>query len=130
MADRAFTVDTTELLTIIKTNRDKHVRIVEIAQSKYREMAVKELDSMLADAREGKKIRRFLSLEVPTNHTKEYDKIIGLLEMTLRAGQATVEVTEYQYACYVQDDWSWKRQFAESNFAYSNASFPDYDADE
>lgn len=118
MYDRTFIVPLTQLLTQIKDNRGKHLAIVETAQVKYRELAIKELERQLADAKIGRKIRRSLSLTVPQNHLDDYDRIIGLFELVADGGEKTIEITEDEYAQYVRDDWGWKSQFLCSNSTY------------
>lgn len=108
-------INKANLLEVIKENRTKHRSIVEEAMAKYRAAAIAELDAMLDDARAGRKIRRSLTLIEPVDQTRDYDRIIRMLEMS---EDSVIELHEEQFKCYVEDDWSWKRQFLASNRTY------------
>jgi len=112
-------VDKTELLTVLRENREKHKTIFAEAQEGYRTAAIKELDAMLADAEAGKQIRRSLTLIEPQDQTRDYDRAIRMLEMSQ---DDVIELEEHDFAQYVLDDWSWKRQFLFSNAAYSTTA--------
>ena len=108
-----------ELLKTLKTNRDNHRKIFEEALEGYREEAIKELEGAIADAKSGKKIRRNLTLVEPMDQTKDYDRVIRMLEMSK---DAIIEISEQDFACYVLDDWRWKDQFTASNTRYLKSS--------
>lgn len=112
-------IDRAELLKILKANRENHRKIFEEALEGYREEVVKELDSMLEDAKKGKKIRRALSLVEPMDQTKDYDRVIKMLDMSK---DNIIEISETDFACYVLDDWRWKDQFTASNTRYLKSS--------
>ena len=106
-----------ELLTVLRENREKHRAIFLEAAEGYKTAAIAELDSMLHDARVGKKIRRSLSLIEPQDQTCDYDRAIRMMEMSQ---DEIIELEEHDFAQYVLDDWAWKRQFLHSNSAYSH----------
>lgn len=103
------------LLNAIKENRDRHRDIFLKAQEGYRIQLIKELDQMLADARDGKKLRRFVTLPEPEDHTDDYDRVIKMLEMSV---EEQLEIDETQFAMYVMDDWGWKKNWTTTNAAY------------
>ena len=70
----------------------------------------------LAAARNGKRIEQYIRLPEPEDHTRDYDRVISMLEMDLTD---TVELSESDYSQYVLDDWQWKRQCLGTNRAYS-----------
>lgn len=109
-------VKKSELLDVLKKNRKQHRQIFLEATEGYRKAAIAELDSMLADAKDGRKIRRSLSLTEPQDQTRDYDRAIRMMEMSQ---DDIIELDESDFAQYVLDDWSWKRQFLFSNSAYS-----------
>jgi hypothetical protein len=61
--------------------------LIGICFSKRKKVTVnsllKELDRMLADAKEGRPIQRSVTLTEPSNHTKDYDRVITMLEMSV-----------------------------------------------
>lgn len=117
MDQTRFSVTRSNLIAAIKKNREKHQKIVEEAQKKYRELVIKKLDEMLAIARKGGKIIQSVNLPMPISRLKEYDNIIELLEMT---DTPSVEITEEEFAKYVKDQWSWSMTFNSTNKIYTN----------
>lgn len=79
----AIIVNKAELLGTIRSNRNNHRKIFLEAQESYREAVIKELDSMLGDAKAGRKIRRTITLIEPMDQTKDYDRAIRMLEMSV-----------------------------------------------
>jgi len=104
------------LLEILHKNRRAHNGIFLEAQTGFRKAVIAELEGRLELARKGKKIEQYMRLPEPENHTRDYDRVISMLEMDLTD---TVELSEADYAQYVLDDWDWKRQFLGTNRAYS-----------
>lgn len=112
----AIYVDKTKLLETVRDNRAKHRQIFLEAQEGYRKAAIRELEVMLADAREGRVIRRSVRLLEPVDQTKDYDRVIRMLEMS---EDDHIKLEEADFAQYVLDDWHWKRQFLHANSSYS-----------
>lgn len=104
------------LLGKIKSNREAHRAIFEEATIGYRKAVIAELDSMIADAKAGKRIRHSINLIEPMDQTKEYDRVISMLEMSI---DESVELEQHEFAQYVLDDWHWKGQFMASNMHYT-----------
>lgn len=109
-------VKKSELLDVLKTNREAHRKIFLEAADGYRTAAIAELDAMLAEAKAGKKIRRSVALVEPQDQTSDYDRVIRMLEMSQ---DDIIELEEHDFMQYVLDDWQWKRQFLHSNSVYS-----------
>lgn len=109
-------VDKKQLLDVLKKNRREHHEIFLEAQDGYRRAIVMELDAMLQDARNGKKIRRSVTLVEPVDQTRDYDRVIRMMEMSI---ETAINLSEHEFQSYVLDDWNWKKQFNASNFAYS-----------
>lgn len=108
-----------ELLAHLRTNREKHRSIFLKAQDKYRELAIKELDAMLAEAKAGKKIRRAVNLVSPEDHTRDYDRVIKMVKMSV---EDVIEVNEMEFSCYVMNRWDWQNQFVGSISGYASAA--------
>ena len=106
-----------KLLEILKTNRSKHYRTFLEAQKVYRLAVVKELDGMLADARDGVNIRKHVNLVAPEDHTASYDQMIGILELAV---DKYVEMELSEYSNYVMDNWGWSAKANRINTAYSS----------
>lgn len=109
-------VNRLQLLEKVKANRTTHRTTFEEALDGYREQAIKELEASLAEAKAGKRIRRGLELVEPMDMTREYDRVITMLEMSV---EEELEVTQQEVMQYVMDDWNWKHQFEAVSAAYT-----------
>lgn len=105
-----------KLLEILKENRAAHRAIFEEALKGYKQQNIDLLELHLANLRAGKVATIYISLPIPEDHTKDYDRVIRALELDNRK---EVELSEADVQRYVMDDWTWKRDFLASNRAYS-----------
>ena len=110
------TVKTRDLQEVLTTNRDAHRAIFEEAQGHYRDQLIKELDTMLEDARQGRKIRRAVSLPEPEDHTSDYDRVLRMLEMSVHE---EVDLSEQDFQYFVMDNWGWQSSFATNTAIYN-----------
>lgn len=106
-----------ELLTILKKNRELHEEIFVAAQKIYRSEVIRKLDQALQSAKDGKDFPSYISIPAPENHSKDYDRVIRMLELSV---DDTVELAENEVEVYVMDKWSWSHNWAASNMAYLN----------
>lgn len=106
-----------ELLTKVQENRKSHRDLFEKAQEVYREEMISELDRMLEDAKRHLKIRRSVSLPEPEDHTKDYDRIITMLVMSV---DPVIELDQATFAMYVMDQWQWSASFAANTISYTS----------
>lgn len=110
------TVKKDELLEIVRKNREAHRKIFLEAVDGFRAKAVEMLEQRLTDAKAGRRINIRISLPTPVDQTREYDRAIKMLEMSV---DGQVQLTQTEFAQYVMDDWSWKKQFSATNKMYS-----------
>lgn len=101
-------VDKLELIVKVKENRNAHKKVFEKAINRYREQVICELEKSISLAKEGKRIRTQIYLPEPIDQTKEYDRALAMLEMSVNLN---VELTKQDFAQLVLDDWSWKDSF-------------------
>jgi hypothetical protein len=71
---------------------------------------------MLADAKAGLPIRRSVTLTEPSNHVKDYDRVITMLEMSV---DDTVTLDAQDFDRYVMDNWDGSRFALVTNTAYA-----------
>lgn len=118
-----------ELLDKVQTNRAEHRATFLKAQGKFREAVITRLDAMLADARDGKKVSQYVGLEAPRDHTRDYDRVIAMLEMSK---DETITLSASEFESYVMDRWQWARQFGAtvSSYGISNKYAPPAGEDE
>lgn len=105
-----------DLKTILDKNREAHRATFLRAQEKYRERMISEFDKRLKAMRDGKEINTYFTFPVPSDHTDDYDRAIGMLNMM--ADGNDVPLSEEDYAKLVDDDWGWKRQWVTTNASY------------
>ena len=104
-----------ELLETVKKNRDNHRTVFKKAQAAYRKRMIQELDLMLADAKAGRHIRRAVLIPEPEDHTRDYDRIVRMLEMSV---DNVLELSEYDFSRYAMDQWEWAGTFASNTLSY------------
>jgi len=119
------TVQKEELLRQLKTNRDDHRRIFVEALEGFHREAIKELQDRMDDVLAGKRRSIFITKQVPTDHTSDYDRSIRMVEMSI--GE-TITLTERDFAQYVMDDWGWQKAFVRNSYGSNTATakFSDY----
>lgn len=112
------TVKKDVLLAAMYKNRSAHYEEFLKAQAGYREEVIRVLDETLEKARKGNpfNVQVPTTLVVPQEHTRDYDRVIRMLEMAI-ADEVTV--TEQQFSQYVLDDWGWRAAFIASTSRYS-----------
>jgi len=122
--DREVKVRRDELLSVLRRNREQHIRDYQAACIGYREVALQRIEEGFQEARgvvnrlkDGQTVAVGfrISLSVPENYEKAYDQIIRMMEMSV---DAEIELTASQFACFVMDDWEWKEEWASSNAPY------------
>jgi hypothetical protein len=112
-----------ELLQIVKDNRKKHK--TEYAESirayrvKAGDLFARELEKIIS----GEKFVTSISIQKPESHIKDYDLVIQMLKMSV---DDVIEMGQYEFNQYVNDDWSWKQTFSSS--VYSNSRYNDVSA--
>ena len=106
-----------EVLDILKKNRDLHREIFIAAQKIYRSEVIRKLDQALQAAKDGKEFPSYIQIPEPEDHTKDYDRVIRMLELST---EETIELSEQEVEVYVMDRWSWSHSWAASNIRYLN----------
>ena len=112
-------VNKAELLTTLEANRAKHRQIFEEACDGYQKAVIKELEAQLKRAKEGIRQTMLISIPAPIDQTKEYDRAVAMLKMSV---DKEVLLSELDFRCYVLDDWDWKQRFLASSRAYSRTA--------
>ena len=78
-------------------------------------LILEALEKRLAAARAGQHIQWAFSYPEPQDHTKDYDRVIRMVEMEVHE---EITVQEYDFAQFVMDDWDWKAQWTTSTSGY------------
>jgi hypothetical protein len=111
------TVKRDTLLAALKKNREEHRKTFLEAQEGFRAMVIEKLDAMLKDARDRKPITLRIDLPAPTDQTRDYDRVIRMLEMSINE---EILISEQEFSQYVMDDWGWKAQWVGTTSNYTN----------
>jgi hypothetical protein len=109
-------VNKAELLTTLETNKAKHRQIFEEACDGYQKAVIQELEKQLKRAKEGIRRSMIVNIPAPIDQTKEYDRAIAMLKMSV---DTEVLLSELDFRCFVLDDWDWKQKFLTSSRDYS-----------
>lgn len=110
------TVPKNELIEKISANREEHRAVFESAIEGYRTFVMERLEARIVRLKEGKTIEETLYYAIPVDHTDDYTRVIDMLNMDT---SDVITLDENMYRCYVDNEWSWARQFAASNSGYT-----------
>lgn len=111
----AIRVNKVTLLEKLRENRAKHRQQFDEAAEGYREKAIEVLTERLDEARKGKLPAMVFHMPMPINQTAQYDRAIGMLEMSL---DTEIDLEEHDFQQYVQDEWGWSAATTATNSAY------------
>jgi hypothetical protein len=111
--------DKSELKETVSKNRDLHRTIFEEAIEGYKKKVQVALEEHIDRIKNGEIIRVHIYYDEPVDHTRDYDRLLKMLDMTV---ETHIELTENQFESYILDDWKWKRQFIATNSAYSTTA--------
>lgn len=123
--DREVKVKRDELLSVLRQNRERHIKEYEAACVGYRTVALRRIEEGFQEARdvvnrlkEGQTVAVGfrINLSVPVSYEKAYAQIIRMMEMSV---DTEIVLTASQFACFVMDDWEWKEEWATSNALYT-----------
>lgn len=103
------------LINTVKQNRGKHRETFLAVQEKFRERVIEEFEKRLALAREGRRVDLYVHLVEPKDQTRDYDRIIGMLE---KSTETDITLDEKDYERYVMDRWDWKDQWKTVSATY------------
>jgi hypothetical protein len=112
------TAKTTDVLSALKINREKHIASYEEAKSAFFNAAAKLLEDALQEVSEGKFRSINVTLAKPVSYVKQYDTAIRMFDLHLAAGKETVELDYKQVDSLVHDDWDWTKGYNETVSAY------------
>jgi len=113
------TVKKDALLETLRVNRAEHIELYDKAMVEYRKRAVEELDRRLKEARDGGAISLVISLPVPERHLDDYDRAIAMVEWSIAD---EIELSEYDFASYVLNQWSWLKSWTQNSLGYTQAA--------
>lgn len=115
---RSVKIEKKKLLTIVRENKQKHIKEYEESVVDYKAGAIKlaKEHAELAATGDLSKISRIKAMpHAPASYEKEYDRAIRMLELSV---EKEIEVEEDIFNQLVLDEWHWKNQFIASASLY------------
>lgn len=109
------TIKKAQLLETITANRTQHKNDFREAQVGFRAAALEAMKKNIELCSSGGEVKLGIALVVPIEHTKDYDRVIRMLEMSTAD---EIQISEQQFTMYVMDDWEWKARFVGSTALY------------
>jgi len=126
------TIKKEALLSILRKNRDLHRGVFEEAMNGFQQRALDVLEAELARRRGGGKARELrVLLNAPEDHTRDYDRVITMVDLDVRE---EITLSESEAAQYVMDDWHWKGAWLKMSSRYAaeatQKSYGDFEDDD
>ena len=116
-AESQVTVKKDVLLKTLQANLETHKKDYEEALTGFKEAAKAKLEEHLELLNKDGKVVLQLGLTVPVEYSKEYNRVIKMLEMSTAD---EIIISESQFNQYVMDDWNWKGAFTANSAMYAN----------
>jgi hypothetical protein len=111
------TIDTAAVTEKVRHNRARHQRVYTAALGGYVKDTRRKL---LAEARlllrEHVPHSVRLNVYPPADHTRDYDRVLAMLEMHT---DPTITMDERTFAQFVLDDWDWKEEWLATANTYA-----------
>lgn len=108
-----------EALGVLRENRKRHHKIVKEARVGYVEKAKAKLGARLDELSSGKLVALRFDLQVPEDHTDDYDLAIRMVELH---SEDTIEMTSTDVRTLMMDEWDWMRSFLFTNARYAKSA--------
>lgn len=121
MTERKMKFSVEKVLETLKKNAATHKAEYETLVVKNFFHVKEELEKALGDmAKPDATMPDFSGLRAaqnskPTDHSADYERFISYLAAT---SETQVELTEYEFDQYMNDNWTWKRDFLSNKATY------------
>jgi hypothetical protein len=100
---------------IVEENRKKHRAEFEKALEGWKSACILVLESNLEALRSGRAQRVFINEPPPEDHTRDYDRVLRMLEMSV---EDEVVLPAQSFEQFVLDEWGWKEAWAATTSKY------------
>ncbi len=102
------TVETKWLIEQVVANQATHEDKFKRALDGYRKRVTKLVQDLLVKVEEGKVDHVFINETPPTNHKRDYKRVVGMLMASV---DSEITLSADEFSSYVQDDWHWKQEW-------------------
>lgn len=113
-------INKTELLDIVRANKEKHIKEFAEAVEDFKKAAVNiaETNLKLAQTGDTDQIAKFKALpSKPVSYEDSYTRAIRMLELSV---DSVIEIEEHIFNQLVLDEWQWKQNFAVTSALYKS----------
>lgn len=93
-----------DLLAKIRANKETHKEEYETAEKDWKDLVTEWFKEQGEMAAAGKRFVTSFGLQRPQDHTKDYEAVISMLEMSL---DDELELSFQEFNQYVMDNWQW-----------------------
>ena len=107
------------LLEQVRENYALHREKFEEAMDGYKAKVVGLLEEHIQRIRDNAPEKVFIQLEMPEDHSKDYERVIEMLEWSK---DDDLELDEQEFATYVLDQWGWQEGFSATYAMYSSSA--------
>lgn len=111
------TVKKQELLEKLKSNRALHIAEYKTAMEEYQKDLLKELARLTKQVKNGIEINHTINIVRPASYEDSYNTSIEKLEW--HSGDM-IDLTDHEFAQWVQNRWNWTSQFASTVSFYNS----------
>lgn len=111
-------INKTELLTIVRENKEKHIKEFNESVEDYKKAALAVTEKNLELAKTGNldEIARIKGMpSKPVSYEDAYSRAIRMLELSV---EEIIEIEEHIFNQLVLDEWTWKQAFVASSALY------------
>lgn len=107
-------INKNNLLKIVRENKEKHVKEFNEAVKDFKMAVIKICNENMEIVEAGKTDIKVLPPK-PVSYEANYTKAILMLELSV---DDVIELDQYEFSKFVQDEWEWKQAFSTSNSTY------------
>lgn len=115
MGKRSIKVDKNRLIERLQEHRDRHQREYQEAVGGYKSRLVFALQRMLEAAKRKEDVSHTIDLEIPKDHTNEYETALAIMEWEQ---DDILHLTQGEFERYALDAWPWKKRFMQIHAGY------------
>jgi hypothetical protein len=108
-----------QLLAKLQQTRADHRAIFEEALVGFQAKVNEEVERLVLRSHAGFRDDIRISIKAPEDHTRDYDRAIAMVEMSV---DDTIALSEHDFAQYVMDDWGWQGQFLRNVYGSNTAN--------
>lgn len=116
---KEYRIQKEKLLALLEENKAEHIKEYKEAKRGFRKKAAGIFKKAMLDAKEGRKVKTYVSIAEPKDYSKDYDKAIKLITL---CEDTILELNESQINNFIHNEWNWSGTFRSGVQGYSGIS--------